>query len=167
MDREAFRSGDMAISGKSRAPKSRRRSVRAQQAVWGTSVEISRESGPNSVSLGRSRFIADERRWPHLLWSCAGSFSGLRAMGTLQGEAPDGDTVDRLLRHFAGVPMKSRLHARSDPSQRVKALAANSPISGSITVACARCSRNPRSRARRCSAGEPWAVAHAGGDACH
>ena len=32
-----------------------------------------------------------------------GSFSGLRAMGTLQGEAPGGDTVDRLLRRFAGV----------------------------------------------------------------
>ena len=31
----------------------------------------------------------------------------------------------------------------------------------------ARCSRNPGSRARRCSAGEPWAVAHDGGDACH
>ena len=104
--------------------------MRAQQAVLGTSVEISRESGPNSVSLGRSRFIADKRRWPHLLWPSAGSFSSLRAMGTVQGEAPDGDTVDRLLRHFAGVPMMSRLHARSDPSQRVKALAANSRFQG-------------------------------------
>jgi hypothetical protein len=31
----------------------------------------------------------------------------------------------------------------------------------------ARCSRNPGSRPRRCSAGESWAVAHDGGDACH
>ena len=54
--------------------------MRAQQAVLGTSVEISRESGPNSVSLGRSRFIADERRWPHLLWPRAGSFSSLRPL---------------------------------------------------------------------------------------
>jgi hypothetical protein len=36
--------------------------VSGQQAVLGTTVEISSREGSNAISLGRSRFIADDRQ---------------------------------------------------------------------------------------------------------
>jgi hypothetical protein len=55
---------------------------------------------------------------------------------------------------------------------RLHVAAADAYRNGCVTAAAgqhhgdARCSRNPGSRARRCSAGKPRAVAHDGGDAC-
>jgi hypothetical protein len=146
----AFRSGDMAISGQSRVLKHHGGEACAVSRLsWGRAWRSAGESGPNPVSVGvraLSRMTDD-----HLTCSdpAPGSFSGLRAMRTLQGEAPGGDTGDRLLRRFVGVPTTSR------PPCSIRSITASESarrkfaISGSVTMACVCGAHALRIRVRR------------------